>query len=119
MAVCKSCHNQIHQGFIVIDKYIETNTGVKLLFERLDNDDGDADGDSEKKETDIHPKSIKEAIAVAKANTYKKKFTKEEEQWLRDLDHSISKKNRKQMFKETWSNTISMGTMNKILNGVY
>ncbi len=35
-AVCPNCHNKVHHGKIIIEKWVQTSKGLKLIFRNMD-----------------------------------------------------------------------------------
>jgi len=92
VSLCKQCHNQVHNGDLVINGYVETSEGIELSFKYIENQ-------KEKKR--------------------RRKFRKEHIEWIMSLDKNISRKNLKILFQNKFKSSISMNTISKILNNNY
>lgn len=92
VSLCKKCHNQVHNGDLVINGYVETSEGIELSFKYIENQ---------------------------KEKKGRRKFRKEHIEWIMSLDKNISRKNLKILFQNKFKSSISMNTISKILNNNY
>ena len=92
VSLCKNCHNKVHDGNLTIHGYIETSEGIELSFEHIENE-------------------------TTKKN--RRKFGNEHIKWVMDMDDKISKRNLKILFQNKFKSSISLNTLNKILNNKY
>ena len=96
--LCKSCHNKVHSNLIVINGYIQTSNGVKLDY-------------FYHKESDI--------IELKKKN---KKLDEEQIEIIRELKNTNKRLTQSQIrmyIEKNHQFKISIGTIGKILRGVY
>ena len=92
VSVCKHCHIEIHRGSIVIDKYVHSSRGIILMFEY---------------------------VSPTEHTTAKKKFTLEQQEWVRQTKKKMTYKHQRQMFQDKYKTSISSSSLRKIIAGAY
>ena len=97
VSLCKKCHNNVHNGGLVINGYRQTSNGIILDYSELDNEDILVKKKNRKKYSDVHLDIIKELQNIPKITQ----------------THACNK------LKTKHNIDISKSTLSKIWKGIY